>query len=99
MPVIDGSTTASTAAAVTAASIALPPSCSTFSPADEARLWLVAIMPLRASATDRVAYGLAAGRSPGRGKVSGLCAETVSSARPTRTATTVDFIHPLRDQD
>src|SRR5712691_1758509 len=46
MPVIDGSTTASTAAAVTAASIALPPSCSTLRPAADASGWLVAIMPL-----------------------------------------------------
>ena len=36
MPVIDGSTTASTAAAVTAASMALPPSCMTFRPATDA---------------------------------------------------------------
>ena len=54
MPVIEGSTTASTAAAVTAASIALPPSCRTFSPALEASDWLVAIIPCRAIATERV---------------------------------------------
>ena len=57
MPVIDGSTTASTAAAVTAASIALPPSCSTFSPAAEASGWLVAIIPLRPSTAERVRAG------------------------------------------
>ena len=45
MPFIDGSTTASTAAAVTAASTALPPDCRTCSPAAEASDWLVAIMP------------------------------------------------------
>ena len=36
MPFIDGSTTARTPAAVTAASMALPPDCSTFKPAAEA---------------------------------------------------------------
>ena len=65
MPFIDGSTTASTAAAVTAASMALPPDCSTFSPAAEASDWLVAIMPWRPTAGDRVARMLPDGRSPG----------------------------------
>ena len=65
MPFIDGSITASTAAAVTAASMALPPSCSTFRPAAEAIAWLVAIMPCRPTAADRVPRMLPAGRSPG----------------------------------
>src|SRR5471032_2565654 len=74
MPVIDGSTTASTAAAVTAASIALPPSCSTFSPAADASGWLVAIIPLRPITAERVPWVLAAGRSPGSGRTrSGFC--------------------------
>lgn len=47
-PVIIGSTTLSTAAAVTAASIALPPRSSTASPAAVARGWLVAIAPFGA---------------------------------------------------
>jgi hypothetical protein len=80
MPVIDGSTTASTAAAVTAASIALPPSCSTFRPAAEASGWLVAIMPLRPNTAERVECGLAAGRSPGRGPLSGACADGAMTA-------------------
>ena len=92
MPVIDGSTTASTAAAVTAASIALPPSCSTFSPALEASAWLVAIMPFRPSATERVAYGLAAGRSPGFGKLSGLCADAVMMISAASDALTNGFM-------
>ena len=50
---------------MTAASIALPPSCSTLSPAAEASGWLVAIIPLVPSTTERVAFGRAAGRSPG----------------------------------
>src|SRR5450759_5028178 len=79
MPVIDGSTTASTAAAVTAASIALPPSCSTLSPAADASGWLVAIMPLRPMTTERVECVLTAGRSPGLGRVgAGLCAEEMA---------------------
>src|SRR6478735_8276647 len=64
-PFIVGSTTASTAAAVMAASTALPPCCSTRKPAADASGWLVATMPFLASTTERVARGLAAGRSPG----------------------------------
>src|SRR5207247_2486070 len=45
IPVIGGSTTLSTAAAVTAASMALPPRSSTPRPAAVASGWLVAIMP------------------------------------------------------
>ncbi len=48
MPVIIGSVTESTAAAVTAASIALPPDCNTRSPADVASGWLVATIPFGA---------------------------------------------------
>ena len=65
MPFIDGSITASTAAAVTAASMALPPSCNTFRPAADAIAWLVAIMPCRPTAADLVPRMLPAGRSPG----------------------------------
>src|SRR6187402_1347175 len=65
MPFIDGSTTASTAAAVTAASMALPPPCNTFRPAADANAWLVAIMPCRPTAADLVPRMLPAGRSPG----------------------------------
>ena len=66
MPFIDGSMTASTAAAVTAASMALPPACSTRRPAAEASGWLVAIMPWRPTAGERVAKMSPEGRSPGR---------------------------------
>jgi hypothetical protein len=45
IPVIWGSTTLSTAAAVTAASMALPPRSRTLSPAAVASGWLVAIIP------------------------------------------------------
>jgi hypothetical protein len=65
MPFMLGSTTARTPAAATAASIALPPSCSTFRPAADARVWLVAIMPLMPTAGDRVPRMSPAGRSPG----------------------------------
>ena len=64
MPVMLGSTTASTAAAVTAASTALPPSANVRRPAEEARAWLVAIMPRRAITTERVPRMLPDGRSP-----------------------------------
>ena len=95
MPVIDGSTTASTAAAVTAASIALPPSCSTFSPAAEASGWLVAIIPFLPSTAERVPCGFAAGRSPGRGRESAVCAEgTVMTANAVARASAVRFMQP-----
>src|SRR5687768_4970670 len=55
MPVMFGSTTASTAAAVTAASIALPPRSITASPADVANGWLVAITAFGAYTADRPA--------------------------------------------
>ena len=64
MPVIAGSTTARTAAAVSAASTALPPRCSTSRPAAEASGWLVAIMPRRPVAIDLVPHLLPNGRSP-----------------------------------
>jgi hypothetical protein len=67
MPFIDGSITASTPAAVTAASIAFPPDCNTFNPAAEASDWLVAIIPRRPTAGDLVAEMFPDGRSPGRG--------------------------------
>src|SRR6185503_9582914 len=63
-PFIVGSTTARTAAAVTAASIALPPDCSTRSPAAVASGWLVAMAPFLASTAERVPRVLPAGRSP-----------------------------------
>ena len=81
MPFIDGSTTARTAAAVTAASIALPPFCSTRRPAAEASDWLVAIMPWRPTAGERVPAMLPDGRSPG------ICA--VSVVMVTRMARVV----------
>ena len=65
MPVIVGSTTERTAAAVTAASIAFPPDCRTFRPAAVASGWLVAIAPFCAITTELVARGFGAGRSPG----------------------------------
>src|SRR5438445_8522990 len=55
IPVICGSTTLSTAAAVTAASTALPPCSSTARPAAVARGWLVAIMPCAAYTVERCA--------------------------------------------
>src|SRR5438552_14346723 len=55
MPVIGGSTTFSTAAAVTAASTALPPRSSTARPAAVASGWLVAIMPCGAYTVERCA--------------------------------------------
>ena len=66
MPHIIGSTTFSTAAAVMAASTALPPSMSTRRPAADASGWLVAIMPFRASTDERPRAVSFAGRSPGR---------------------------------
>ena len=55
IPVMCGSVTLSTAAAVTAASIAFPPCCSTSSAADDASGWLVATIPCGAYTTDRPA--------------------------------------------
>src|SRR5882762_6750047 len=55
IPVIGGSTTLSTAAAVTAASTALPPRSSTARPAAVASGWLVAIMPRGAYTVERCA--------------------------------------------
>ena len=93
MPVIDGSTTPRTAAAVTAASIAFPPSCSTRRPAADASGWLVAIMPFRAMTTERVECRLAAGRSPGSHAISlkpeappGMCARGDREAPKARQA-------------
>ncbi len=65
MPFIEGSVTASTAAAVMAASIAFPPSCIALSPAPDARAWEVAIIPCRARGAERVPRRFPAGRSPG----------------------------------
>src|SRR5207253_1669008 len=53
IPVIIGSATFSTAAAVTAASMALPPRWSTDRPAAVASGWLVAIMPCGAYTVER----------------------------------------------
>src|SRR5262245_12721046 len=89
MPFIVGSTTARTAAAVIAASMALPPSCSTLRPAADASGWLVAIMPLVPSTMDRVARGLAAGRSPGPWPSTSTTAVAVATAT---SAKTVGFI-------
>ncbi len=54
-----------TAAAVTAASMALPPDCRTLRPAAVASGWLVAMAPFWAITTDLVARVFGAGRSPG----------------------------------
>ena len=80
-PVIVGSTTDRTPAAATAASMALPPWLSMSRPAAEASGWLVAIMPRRPIATERVARDVVVG-TPGSRWV------TVSSARgwPTRNS-------------
>src|SRR5262245_19526313 len=53
IPVMNGSTTPSTAALVTAASIALPPLRSISAPANEASGWLVHTMPSRPSTIER----------------------------------------------
>ena len=74
MPVIIGSVTDSTAAAVTAASIALPPACSTASPAELASGWLVATMPCGAYTTERPAI------------VSGRCADAETGTESARQA-------------
>ena len=52
IPVDIGSTTFSTAAVATAASIALPPSFIIWSPATAASGWLVATAPFRANIAD-----------------------------------------------
>ena len=65
IPVICGSTTFSTAAAVTAASIAFPPRCSTASPAAVASGWLVAMAPWGAYTVERPASVVS--REPGGG--------------------------------
>ena len=65
MPFMSGSTTDRTAAAVIAASMALPPACMASRPAAEARAWLVAIIPFRATGAERVPRMFPAGRSPG----------------------------------
>ena len=80
IPFIVGSTTERTAAAVTAASIALPPSRITCRPAADASGWLVAIIARRAITTDRVARGLGAGRSPGSCAGSACASRTTSDA-------------------
>src|SRR6266568_3324637 len=61
IPVIIGSVTFSTAAAVTAASMALPPCSSTARPAAVASGWLVAIMPCGAYTVER--WAMVVGRS------------------------------------
>src|SRR5687767_12542811 len=74
-PVMVGSTTARTHAAVTAASIALPPAWNTWRPAAEASGWLVAMTPFLPSTVDRVPRGFPAGRSPGSMKVTRLTSQ------------------------
>jgi hypothetical protein len=64
IPVIIGSTTVSTAAAVTAASMAFPPFCRTANAADVAIGWLVAATPRAAYTGDFPA--IVGGRSTGR---------------------------------
>jgi len=64
IPVIIGSATFSTAAAVTAASIALPPRSNTAKPAAVASGWLVAIMPCGAYTVERWAMVEGRGSCP-----------------------------------
>src|SRR5881398_1649447 len=64
IPVIIGSVTFSTAAAVTAASMALPPRWSTATPAAVASDWLVAIMPCGAYTVERWAIVVGRGSCP-----------------------------------
>src|SRR4051812_1786247 len=79
-----GSTTPRVALAARAASMALPPLCSTARPAPAASGWLVATMPLGAMTTERpVLYGLGVRRVPG-GR-SGTAAEA-TTARATTAA-------------
>ena len=59
-----GSTTFKTAAAVIAASTALPPSCKARSAATEASGWLVAARPFVARTGERLPCALDVGRSP-----------------------------------
>ena len=56
MPVACGSVTQSTALAAMAASMALPPACSTAKPAWVAIGWLAAIMPRVLITTERPGY-------------------------------------------
>jgi hypothetical protein len=53
IPALPGSTTFSTAAVATAASIALPPARNTCRPACAASGWLVATIPFRAKTSER----------------------------------------------
>src|SRR5262249_61977137 len=94
---IGGSTPARTAAAVIAASVALPPACSTFRPAADASGCDVAIIPCVPITTERVACGLAAGRSPGSECEFGDCADgsIMSSSAKARNASNC-FIHHVR---
>ena len=66
MPFIDGSTTASTAGGGHRGVDGVAARCSTCRPAAEASDWLVAIMPRRPTAGDRVAEMWPDGRSPER---------------------------------
>ena len=63
-PTFIGSTTLSTAAVATAASIALPPFFRMSSPACAASGWLVATIPLRAITSERRCRGQPSDRSP-----------------------------------
>src|SRR2546429_7331667 len=79
IPVIIGSATLSRAAAVTAASTALPPRWSTARPAAVASGWLVAIMPCGAYAVERWAMVV------GRGSWAAAMAPRHESARAMGT--------------
>jgi hypothetical protein len=64
MPVFMGSTTLSTAAAATAASMALPPRCMICNPACAASGWLVVTMPCGAITSARLCPRQPSARSP-----------------------------------
>ena len=101
MPHIIGSTTFSTAAAVSAASTALPPSISTRSPAAEASGWLVAIIPFRASTGERPSFVSFAGRLPWANAPAALASTKVTkSGAPVRRMDQVmGMAGPIRRRD
>src|SRR5689334_14581836 len=86
IPVMCGSVTLRTAAAVTAASIALPPCRSTSSPAADASGWLVAIIACGAYTTDRPASVV--GRCAAIGETANSAAANAAGQRRRRSRTT-----------
>ena len=81
MPVFMGSTTLSTAAAATAASMALPPRCMICNPACAANGWLVVTMPCGAITSARLCPPQPSARSPGTAPQAGTsgCSAQVES--------------------